>query len=53
MLDLARLLVSWSAPMFIGVVLTVTWQVDRFNDRANRPIPEAGARMGTEIVADK
>ena len=44
MLDLSRLLVAWAAPMFIGIVFTVTQQVDRFNDRASRPIPVAGRR---------
>ena len=53
MLDLTRLLVAWSAPMFIGIVVTVTRQVDRFNDRASRPIPVAAVRMGAATVAHK
>jgi len=44
MLDLSRLLVAWAAPIFIGIVFTVTRQVDRFNDRASRPFPVAGIR---------
>jgi hypothetical protein len=42
MLDLSGLLVAWAVPVFVGIVFT--WQVDRFNDRASRPIPVAGRR---------
>jgi hypothetical protein len=41
MLDLSSLgFVAWAAPIFIGIVFTIN-QVDRFNDRAIRPIPVA------------
>jgi hypothetical protein len=40
MLDLSSLFVACAAPIFIGIVFTIN-QVDRFNDRAIRPIPGA------------
>lgn len=40
MLDLSSLFVAAAVPLFIGIVLTIN-QVDRFNDRAIRPIPVA------------
>jgi hypothetical protein len=43
MLDLSELLVAWAAPMFVGIRVTVRWQLDRFNDRTSRPIPVASA----------
>ena len=53
MLDLAALLVAWSATVFVGIRVTVTWQVDRFNDRGSRPIPVAFPGMGRATVACK
>lgn len=53
MLYLTALLIAWSAPMFIGIRVTVTWQLDRFNDRASRPIPVAVRFMGTRTAAGK
>ena len=42
MLDLSSPdFVAWAAPIFIGIVFTINNQVDRFNDRAVRPIPAA------------
>lgn len=41
MLDLSGLLAAWSVPMLVGIVVTITSQIDRFNDRAIRPIPVA------------
>jgi hypothetical protein len=43
-LRLSGLLVAWAAPVIIGIVFIVISQVDRFNDRASRPIPVADMR---------
>ena len=40
-LRLSGLLVAWAAPVIVGIVFIVISQVDRFNDRASRPIPVA------------
>jgi hypothetical protein len=44
MLDLSELLVAWAAPV-IDVVIRAMIQVDRFNDRANRPFPAASVML--------
>lgn len=43
-LRLSGLLVAWAAPVIIGIVFIVISRVDRFNDRASRPIPVADMR---------
>lgn len=43
MLDVSSLLVAASAPMVIGIVVTLGIQVDTFNDRTTRPIPVAAS----------
>jgi hypothetical protein len=43
MLDLSGLLVTWPAPIIVGIVFTSIMHVDRFNDRTTRPIPVARA----------
>jgi hypothetical protein len=40
MLDPSVLFVASAVPLFISIVFTIN-QVDGFNDRATRPIPEA------------
>jgi hypothetical protein len=47
MLDLSALLIALAAPIVVGVRVTVTWQLDRFNDRTIRPIPVAANLMGS------
>ena len=43
MLAMSSLVVAASAPMVIGIVVTLGIQVDTFNDRTTRPIPVAVA----------
>ena len=42
MLDLSGLFAAWAVPIFVIIDIVFMFnQVDRFNDRASRPIPVA------------
>jgi hypothetical protein len=47
--DLSSQFVRCALPVFVGIVFTMISHLDRFNDRAIRPIPVAQSEYGTKI----